>query len=190
MESIMNDKRCSGIVLETNRLILRRLSSQDIEYLVSLWTDPGVTKYMGGPREKEYLIRTFKEDLNTSSELKYDLWPAYNRDTKEFVGHCGLLDKEVNGITEIEVNYILDRAQWGKGYATEIASALLQYGFREYGLKRLIALIDPGNTASEKVAVKIGMHLEGELARGHTVKRLYTIERECDFGYPPLYGHI
>ena len=66
--------------------------------------------------------------------------------------------------------------EWGKGYATEIAFALIQYGFDEYKLKRLIALIDPANIASENVAIKIGMHLEKEIGREHGIKRLYAIE--------------
>ena len=92
------------------------------------------------------------------------------------MGHCGLLDKEIEDAPEIEINYFFIPETWGQGYATEIALALKQYAERELGLSRLVALIAPENVGSAKVAEKIGMMLEQEIVRpGGAVKHLYTM---------------
>ena len=93
------------------------------------------------------------------------------------MGHCGLLEKEVEGNTEIELVYVLAPTVWGRGYATEIGNALKRYAFGEMSIRRLIALIEPRNTPSEKVAVKIGMRLEKEVTRhGGGIRKMYVIE--------------
>jgi len=108
---------------------------------------------------------------------EYDLWPVVEKNSSEVIGHCGLLDKEVDGKQEIELNYILSKNVWGKGYATEIASAIMKYAFDEKNLKRLIALIKPENRKSESIAKKIGMSFEKEVIRPDGAKRkVYVIE--------------
>ncbi|MBA7556411.1 hypothetical protein ES705_49119 [subsurface metagenome] len=89
-----------------------------------------------------------------------------------------MLDKEVEGKTEIELTYIFASPAWGKGYATEIAQSLKQYAFKKLGIERLIALIKPENAASERVAVKIGMIMEKKVIRpGKVVRKMYVIEK-------------
>ncbi|MGD2148853.1 MAG: GNAT family N-acetyltransferase [Anaerolineae bacterium] len=72
----------------------------------------------------------------------------------------------MDGRQEIELIYVLARAVWGKGYATEVGRALVRYAFEERGIDRLIALIEPENVASERVAVKVGMRFEREAVDG------------------------
>ena len=75
--------------------------------------------------------------------------------------------------------YVFARLTWGKGYATEMAEALKNYAFQKMGWPRLIALIEPENEGSERVAVKVGMHLEKEVVRpGGEVRRVYAVEIE------------
>jgi ribosomal-protein-alanine N-acetyltransferase len=100
------------------------------------------------------------------------------KSSDQVIGHCGLLEKEVDGTDEIEVIYILKSSEWGKGYATEIAKAIIDYAFVKRKLERLIALIEPENAASEHVAVKIGMKLEKEVIRpGGAKRKVYAIQR-------------
>jgi RimJ/RimL family protein N-acetyltransferase len=63
----------------------------------------------------------------------------------------------------VEIGYRLRRSSWGNGYATEAARAVRDYAFTVRGRKRLIALIDPSNAASLRVAEKIGMHYEKDV---------------------------
>lgn len=162
--------------IETVRLLLRALEEGDIDALVGLWTDPQVTAFLGGPRDPDELRRAFGQDLSEQSPDPYDLWPVVERSSDTVVGHCGLLGKEVEGLPEVELVYVLAASAWGKGYATEIGRALLQFGFEEMGLPRLICLVDPGNEASGRVAERLGIRFEGMTARpGNRMLRVYAI---------------
>jgi ribosomal-protein-alanine N-acetyltransferase len=163
-------------ILETKRLILRRMEPHDIPFLMELWTNPDVTKYMGGPREADWLRRELESSLDASSPDEFDLWPVAEKQTGSLVGDCGLLEKEVEGNPEIELNYVLSPAAWGKGYATEIGRAIIAWAFSAKHLGRVIALIDPDNHASERVAKRLGMRLERKTIRpGGAIRRIYAI---------------
>ena len=167
--------------LETERLLLRAMQPDDIPALVRLWTDPEVTRYMGGPREPAYLEKVFAEDLNNPTPDTYDLWPVIEKASSRLVGHCGLTDKEIEGKPEIELVYVIAKSAWGKGYATEIALALKQYAQEQMGPDRLVALIDPVNAGSEGVALKVGLHFEREVTRpGGKVMKLYAVNIGVD----------
>ena len=173
----------SAIILQTERLTLRYQEAGDVPFLVDLWSDPEVTRYLGGPRDRAWLQSEFEAVARDPRAEPYDLWPVTERETGQLVGNCGLLEKEVEGRTEIELIYILAPSAWGKGYATEIARGLKRYAFEVLGLARLIALIQPDNAASECVTVKVGMRLEREIVRGGGhLRKLYVVEKEeaCD----------
>ena len=165
-----------SLLLETARLRLRPLRPSDLTFLVGLWTDPEVTRHMGGPRNPEELARGFTADAENPEAEKLDLWPVEERPSGRLVGHCGLLPKLVEGKEETELVYVIAAADWSRGYATEIASALRDQAFGPLGLHRLIALIHPENLASEKVARRLGMRLEREVVRGGGPRRLYALE--------------
>jgi [ribosomal protein S5]-alanine N-acetyltransferase len=166
-------------ILETERLILRRQRAEDIEALVGLWSDAEVTRYLGGPREQDWLRKEFEAVGRNPEAEPFDLWPVIEKETGVLVGHSGLLEKEVAGKSEIELSYFFAATAWGQGYATEIGRALIQYAFDELDIVRLIALIEPDNAASERVACKIGMHFDREVERpGGALRKVYLIESE------------
>ena len=145
--------------LETDRLLLRSLQPQDVEQMVSLVTDPGVTRFLGGPRDAEQ-VRTILQNELVEQPGRLGQWPVVLKVTGEFVGGCGLISKEIEGVTEVELVYALAASAWGKGYAAEIGSALLDFATEELLLKRVVAMIDPENLPSKRVAEKLGMQLE------------------------------
>jgi RimJ/RimL family protein N-acetyltransferase len=164
-------------ILETARLILRVQQAGDVPALIDLWLDPQVMRYMGGPRDRARLQPEFERVTQHPYADPYDLWPVIEKSTGQLVGHCGLLQKEVEGANEIELVYLMAAAVWGKGYATEIGQALVRYAFIELGVNRLIALIEPDNQASERVAIKLGFHLEKEVVRpSGALRKVYLIE--------------
>jgi ribosomal-protein-alanine N-acetyltransferase len=174
----MSEADRSPIILETERLILRFQRASDVPALVDLWSDPQVTRHLGGPRDRAWLRSELEEVAQDPYAERYDLWPVVEKETGRVVGHCGLLDKEVEEKAEIELIYILAASAWGKGYATEIGRALKRYAFEHMGIERLIALIKPENGASERVALKVGMRLEKEVVRpGGAVRKVYAVER-------------
>ncbi len=162
-------------VVETDRLLLRKLELADVPWLARLWCDPDVTRYEGGPREFASVEKSLREDAMSGQPDPFDLWALVEKSTNRLIGHCGLIEKDVEGQQEIEVTYTLAQDAWGKGYATEIAGALRDYAASVLKVSRLIALIHPENVASERVAHKIGMHLEQEIVRpGGAVRRIYA----------------
>lgn len=172
------EKKRYAMNLETERLKLRNILASDKNFIVDLWTDPDVTEYLGGPREREQLTRDIEENLEDPFLEEYDLWPVIEKETNQPIGHCGLLMKEVEGKQEIEVVYVIDKSYWGKGYATEISKKLIDYAFCVKNLQRVIALIKPENKGSQSVAAKAGMHMEKEVVRQNGVRMLvYVVER-------------
>ncbi|HUX22619.1 MAG TPA: GNAT family N-acetyltransferase [Spirochaetia bacterium] len=164
------------VILETKRLILRHPLESDIEPLVALWCDPEVTRHLGGPRDQTAIRESLEQAVQSPFPEEYDLWAAVDRKSGKVVGHCGLLDKEIEGKTEIELVYVIAHAFWGKGYATEIAQALESYAFDELGLERLVALIEPENKVSEKVAAKVGMTYKNSVTRpSGQIRKLYVV---------------
>jgi len=174
MDAMENSSR---IIIETERLVLRVQQASDVPALINLWLDPLAMRYMGGPRHKDQLQSEFdKVSLQPFAE-RYDLWPLIEKVTGRVIGHCGLLCKDVEGVSEIELVYLIEPAAWGQGYASEIGQALISYAFERLNLKRLIALIEPDNKASERVAVKLGMSFEKEVIRpGGAVRKVYSIK--------------
>lgn len=149
----------SKVILETERLFLRFMTYVDIQPLVDLWSDADVTRFMGGPREKATLACNLNKTASNLLVEPYDLWPLVEKSSGKVIGHYGLIDKDVEGKIDIELVFVLAKSVWGKGYATEIALALREYAFKIRGITRLIALIDPENNTSERVAIKVGMLL-------------------------------
>lgn len=163
--------------LVTQRLVIRDLEAKDIPALVELWTDPDVTRYMGGPRD-EIGLRASLEEAAGADTPKFDLRPVVEKASRNLIGHCGLIEKSVEGVTEIELVYVLARAAWGRGLAAEAAKGLRDYAFTELGLCRLIALIDPENLASGKVATKAGFQFEKMTVRpGGRLMHVYALTK-------------
>lgn len=149
------------IVIETDRLMLRRLAVTDLDDLARLYADPEVRRYFpDGTLNREQT----REELDWVIEVYYGrygygLWATILKDTRAFIGRCGLLPWEIGGRTEVEVAYLLDRSHWGRGLATEAARAIVAYAFTTLPVERLICMFDPENTASRRVAAKAGMTL-------------------------------
>lgn len=164
-------------ILETERLLLRRQQASDIDFLTELWADPQVTHYLGGPRDRDWLRTAFEETARDPFAEQFDLWPVIEKETGQVIGHCGLLDKDIDGQIEIELSYVLASSAWGKGYATEIARAIKKFAFEKLEIRRLIALIEPGNEPSERVATRVGMRLEREIIRpGGALRKMYVVD--------------
>jgi RimJ/RimL family protein N-acetyltransferase len=167
--------------LETDRLVLRDIEEDDAEALADLWTDPEVTMFMGGPRDYDNLIMVFEQDAAAHDRNSYDLWTLVEKSSEKVIGHCGLTDKDVEGELEIELVVVLAREAWGKGYAREISNALLEFAFTTANLERVIALVNPENSTSARLAQSVGMHFERQVVRpGGALRDVYAIER------PPL----
>jgi ribosomal-protein-alanine N-acetyltransferase len=149
-------------ILETERLILRRLLPEDLDDLFALYRDPEIRRYFPeGTLTYEETQEELEWFLNGHPEHpELGLWATIHKETNQFIGRCGLLPWTIDGQYDVEVAYLLSKAYWRQGLGTEVARAILNYGFEQLHLSRLICLIDPDNQASIKVAQNIGMTLE------------------------------
>jgi RimJ/RimL family protein N-acetyltransferase len=154
-----------AIILETPRLILRHLVLDDLDELFALYSDPEIRRYFPeGVLSLEETREELEWFLNGHPEHpELGLWGTVHKDTGKFIGRCGLLPWEIDGILEVEIAYLINKDFWHQGLATEAAKGIMKYGFEKLNLPRLICLIDPENVASQRVAQKIGMVLEKEV---------------------------
>ena len=152
------------MILETERLVLRHQVIEDLDALWALYCDPEITKYIpDAPRTREEAREELEWHMNGHPRFpELGLWATIYKETGTFIGRCGLLPWTIDGQEEVEVAYTIAREYWGQGLATEAAQAILQYGFEQLHLSRLICLIDSENVASQNVAKKIGMSFEKE----------------------------
>ena len=145
-------------MIETKRLFLRELAPSDDQAVAAMFADPDVMKFVGpgGVRELEDAQRMIERERKHYADRGWGQWAAVERATGRMVGVCGLiLWPDIDGEQELEVAYLFAKAVWGKGYATEIATVLVQKA-RELRPDP-VSLIYPDNGASIAVAKKIGM---------------------------------
>ena len=153
--------------LTTERLALRRFTPADLDWLAALYGDKEVTRYLGGVKARSQTA----DMLNTRILQYYDehpglgIWMTVERATGERAGFHLL--NHIRGESIIQVGYALARSAWGKGYATEMATALLRYGFLELKLPRIAGMTSLQNLASQRVLLKIGLERHGERAFAH-----------------------
>lgn len=100
-----------------------------------------------------------------------------DKEDNTLIGHASLVPQMIDGNEELEIGYWICRKHWGKGYATESAKVLLEYGNKQLNKQRFIALIQPDNLASKKVVNKIGMELDKKVVlNGQDVNVYATIK--------------
>jgi RimJ/RimL family protein N-acetyltransferase len=161
----------------TERLLLRPFRESDVEPFCALMQDPEVVRFIGDHQVPtlEDCWRAIAASIGHWVLRGYGHWAAEIRGTGELIGSIGVHNPaEWPGP---EVAYTLGRRYWGHGYATEGARAAIDWAFRSTALDTLISLIDPANTASIAVALRIGETFRGETTlHGHHAL-VYGIDR-------------
>jgi ribosomal-protein-alanine N-acetyltransferase len=183
--------------LETARLTTRFLTQEDAANWLEYCSDPIATRFTGmdGKTPEEMAREGIALSLKRYKENRFGLQALISKETGEFIGKCGLLLQEVNGRNEIEIGYHLLPRYWGHGYATEAAKKFRDYAFERHLTDSVVSIIHPNNTASKKVAMRIGMKLEETNAIFHGKEHeLYRITRkEWDqqktFYWSSLFSH-
>ena len=158
------------VTLQTERLVLRMYREEDFEQHARLCADPEVTRYLGEgrPLNRFEAWRSMAMILGHWQLRGYGPWAVEERATGKFIGRIGFFYPE--GWPGFELGWVLGRESWGKGYASEGARRALDYAFTEMGRDHVISLIHPENTASIKVAGRLGEKVEGQTELfGHAV---------------------
>jgi ribosomal-protein-alanine N-acetyltransferase len=164
------------VVCETDRLILRHFTADDLGALAAIHSDPEVTRFFGGTRTPEQTRARLADFLRDYERLGFAKWAVVLRSTGELIGRCGPAIEHVDGTDEVEIGYDLAKQHWGRGLATEAAAAAVEHCFVVLGRPRVISLIDPRNVASQRVAQHIGMTYERDVEWRKRPIRLYSKE--------------
>ena len=167
------------LVVETDRLLLRQFELADSAPLMAVFGDAEVMRHGDGIKTVEW-VQSWLRDVQASYRKGYGTWAVVEKRSSSVLGYCGLEYADVCGQAEVALGYRLARAHWGRGYASEAVAATVHYGLNVLELTRLVATIDPGNSASVRVAEKAGMVYEKDvLYEGYThPDRVYAVERE------------
>ena len=160
-------------ILETERLYLRAFTIEDAPLLIDLNSDPEVTRYTGdGP------VPTIKEAERILTEIifpqypnKIGRWAVHLKANEEFIGWCGI--KFIQEENEYDLGYRYYKKRWGKGYATEAANAVMDYGKNIIKLKEIIGRAAIDNKASIAVLKKMGMEYLKNDECGHDPAEVY-----------------
>ena len=159
-------RRKYRIDLETSRLLLRPLILEDVDWLANLYTDPEVSRFLpDGACELEQARRTAEAVVSLDlMRCHFGIWAIQDKASGVIHGWTELskLRPWSGPSDEIALSYVLRRASWGRGIATEAAGRLLRHAFETQQLERVMAVIMAGNTASKRVLEKLGMRfIEG-----------------------------
>ncbi len=159
------------IILETERLNLRELSTEDAEFIVQLLNDPSFLRYIGdkGVRTLDDARKYILEGPVGSYERNgFGLYLVELKGSALPIGMCGLLKREA--LTDADIGFAFLPAYWSKGYAIESAQAVMGYAREVLGLHKILAITLPDNESSISLLEKIGLKFE----------RMIRLEEDAD----------
>ena len=151
-----------GVLLETERLVLRQFTMSDVDNLVDLDADPDVMRFITGglatsrDEIRDNLLPGFIAWYRWSG--RYGCWAADEKPTRAFLGWFRFHPRRGGPSGEIALGFRLRKPAWGKGYATEGSRALMRKGFTELGARRVVAETMAANLASRRVLEKAGLN--------------------------------
>ncbi|MGH9768025.1 MAG: GNAT family N-acetyltransferase [Blastocatellia bacterium] len=148
-------------VLETDRLNLRWLSTDDAEFILELLNEPSFLRFIGDKG-----VRTLEDARNyilngpvdMYNRLGFGLYLTELKDGGVPIGICGLIKRDA--LEDVDIGFAFLPRFWGRGYAYESASAVMSYGKDVLGLNRIVAITSPDNYASAKLLEKLGLKFE------------------------------
>ncbi|KTC79734.1 GNAT family N-acetyltransferase [Legionella cherrii] len=151
--------------LTTTRLIICEPSLNDFDNLYRLQSNFQVMRFIGhGERDKNEVMVGLEKAIHHFQKHQFSLGSVYTKDSHEFIGRAGLIYFNYDDHqSEVEVAYALLPQYWGKGYATEITTSLIQFVFRKLNMQKLIAVVHPENASSQNVLIKCGMSYAGTI---------------------------
>ena len=166
-------------MIETARLRLRLWRDDDIEHIDRIRSDERFMRYLG-PRVDDALTELARVRTHWE-EKRYGIWAVEDRESGRFVGRCGL---QVHRLwpDDVELGWGIDPELWGRGYASEAATAALEHAFETVALPRVVSIVHPENIASIRVAEKLGERPYGTVywANGDVDLTVFAVERRAN----------
>ena len=157
-------KNTSGkTILETERLLLREMTTADFEPLCEILQDPEVMYAYEHAFSDEEVRNWLNNQLRRYREDGFGLWAVIRKTDETFIGQTGLTMQDIGDRQVVEVGYLFRKDAWGQGYATEAAQACKKYAFQELNLPEVWSIIRDSNAASQAVAKRNGMAPVGSI---------------------------
>lgn len=145
------------MILETERLYLRRINQKDFTSLCKIMQDEETMYAYEGAFSDGEVQEWLDRQISRYKKWGFGLWAMVLKETDEMIGQCGLTMQPWKEEEVLEVGYLLQRIFWHKGYATEAARACKKYAFETLNADEVCSIIRDTNTASRKVAARNGM---------------------------------
>ena len=166
------------VKLETPRLLLRAFREEDFDSYARMLAEPEVMRYIGEgrPLTRPEAWRNMAMVIGHWQLRAFGLWAVEEKTSGALIGRIGFWNPE--GWPGFELGWLLDRNSWGRGFATEGARAALHNAFEERNQTRVISLIHPENSASIRVAVRLGETYEGRVEVSGQEALVYEINRD------------
>lgn len=169
------------IVIETKRLRLTKMGFHDFDCIANILQNEDNMYAWGKTFNDDEVIEWINKNIDRYETDGYSYMLATNKSTKEVVGLIGPLVESINGVDYAGIAYIIDSKYRGYGYATEGASACIEYCFDVLGASEVIAEVKTDNTNSMKVAKRLGMERSGSFVKtfnGVEMEHfIYTVEK-------------
>lgn len=153
------------MILETERLYLRRLEQSDYSDLCKMLQDKEVMYAYEHAFSDEEVDEWLDRQLKRYEEYGFGLWAVILKETGELIGQCGLTMQECKGKQVLEIGYLFQKDYWHKGYATEAAVACKQYAFETLKAKEVFSIIRDNNIPSQNVAKRNGMKVVDQFVK-------------------------
>jgi len=145
-----------GSDLHTERFLLKKMCDEDYDFLVKMYADQDVMRYIStGTRDSKKARESLEKFIKHWNDRGFGMWIVHSKQDYEKLGYMGF--RCLDGKDGIEFGGLLIKKAWGKGAATEIGKACLLHGFDHYKFKLIYAVVDPNNAASHRWIEKIGM---------------------------------
>ena len=148
-------------ILETERLLLRQLSTEDAEFILELLNEPSFIQNIGdrGVRTLEAArLYILNGPVVSYAKNGFGSYLVILKETNESIGMCGLIKRD--GLEDVDIGYAFLPKFWSRGYAVESALAIKTYAKDVIGLKRMVAITDPANEGSIRVLERLGLRFE------------------------------
>lgn len=175
--SQVRDNQKMATIVRTSRVVLREFSASDLDVVAELMADEDQMTLYPRPRSRDEAAEWLNRHIALYQEHGYGVWLMEDITNRHFLGYSGFRPRMIEGLEEVEMVWHTHKLFWNQGLATESVQACQALAFARFGISRLVAVIDPVNAPSHRVAQKVGMRVEREIVLDDWPCVVYSAER-------------